>query len=85
MNRRSFLTGLIAAPVIIRSGILMPTRLLLPEPMVTIWDGVACAEYSASRLCRTTVGNMIAGIVTNNPDRGLKLGRLYLGDVVSFR
>lgn len=32
LTRRSFLTGILAAPIIVRPGILMPIRPLAPEP-----------------------------------------------------
>jgi hypothetical protein len=34
INRRKFLTGLIAAPIIVRAGLLMPVR---PLPVVERW------------------------------------------------
>ena len=38
MNRRSFLIGLIAAPVVIRSGILMPIKVIEPVRVFTLDD-----------------------------------------------
>jgi hypothetical protein len=35
LSRRSFLTGLVAAPIIVRAGIIMPVRPIDPRPDIT--------------------------------------------------
>ena len=57
MNRRSFLTGLIAAPVVVRSGVLMPLRgIVMPRPRPLLlcdgdsWDWTFDVEITAENL-----------------------------------
>ena len=50
IGRRSFLTGLLAAPLIVKATSLMPVRPMLPESVFTEMDRYIMALTDDSRL-----------------------------------
>lgn len=96
MLRRSFLLGIaaaVAAPAIIRPGVLMPVKRMLSdgvaltciphphEPMVDVWNGVHYERWPQSMMLLAYFGDREIGVVVGrDADSALRCG-----DIVALR
>lgn len=68
MNRRSFLAGLICAPAIVRSGILMPVKRILTPDYLTL------EEFFRRLPNRNVFLDHLTNHLTTFPDHGWPIG-----------
>jgi hypothetical protein len=63
LNRRGFLTGLasaLAAPAVVRSGILMPLRgVVMPAPSLGRWEGIRFIEDTGGFIYSDELSNIM--------------------------